>query len=277
MSMLNMATGDGGNAGGAGAAGDGGGVGVVGDVKNGGGDGGGAGAAGDGGTLDVSKFGDEFKNPEVYKDGKLFGEFADLASVGKALSEARTKAGAAPKAPDQWDFSAVKLEKFPEAKVDMEDTTAKVMMPLMQKAGLSQEQANILAAGWLEMELSGAIDPQKELAALGREGQAMINNVADIAKTAPKDLQADIEALTTTAAGIRVLHWALQGKVEGKISAEIANRPVQSAVELKAAAFKYKEDNAKTIESDPAQQRQYRDMLSAAMAAEETEKRTQKK
>lgn len=276
MSLLN----NGGAGGGAGGTGNGadGADDAAAKVAGAGGEGGesGAGDAGGQDNFDINSLGDELKNPDIYKDGKFFGKYTKLGEVGNAIKELTGKMRNAPKAPDNYDFSKVKVEGHDDAKVDLEDPIAKAMLPVFKKHGISQDVADELASTYLGAFLGGQVNAEAELKALGKDGPAMIDNINEMMKGMSKEDQEDILAVTTSAAGVRALHKALSGRVEPVIPPRLPGSEGKSATQLKDEAFAYKEKHAKTIEGDVAQQDHYDALMKAWAAADEDEKKSKR-
>lgn len=281
MSMMNQGgTGDAGGQGGNGGAADDAnknGGGVSGDANNGanGGEGAGKEAVHDG-EFDVNAIGEDMKNPEVYKNGLFAGKYKTLAEWAKGTKEITSKVREPAKAPDEYDFSKLKIEGHDGVTVDKDDPIAKALLPVMKELGLSQEQADKLAAAYLPAFMAGQPDPAKERAALGDKGDAMIKNFNDTVADAPKEIKEALDRLPFSADLTRVLDWAFAGKVEAAIPARLNGAEGKNAAQLKQEAFDYKAKHSKTIESNPEQQQEYQRLMDAWGKADEAEAKAKK-
>ena len=79
--------------------------------------------------------------------------------------------------------------------------------------------------------------------------------------------------------GLKTYKYRLPPYTEGTSvppQAGTSGSTAKSAADLKAEAFKYKNDNIKSIGFDPAKQAQYAQLLRTALTAEETESKNRK-
>lgn len=237
--------------------------------------------AGENGTFSVESFGEAMKNADVFAEGKLFGKYGSWDDAAKGFKELNGKLREkSPGAPETYDLSGVKIEGQPDIKFDPENPVAKVMLPAFKEAGISQEAATKLAGVFMAYEAQNLIDPKVELAALGKDGIAMIDNVkTHVSAVAPKELQADIADITSTASGIRVLNWLLKGRTEKTIPTTIENLSDQkSAAEWATEAAEYEKKFKTEINGGhPQHQARYRELRREQGKAELAEEAKAKK
>jgi hypothetical protein len=232
----------------------------------------GAGEAKHDGEFDVNAIGEDLKNGDVYKNGLFFGKYKTLGEAAKGLKEITGQVRNAEKAPDEYDFSKLKVEGHDGLTVDKEDPIAKALLPVMKELNLPQATVEKLAAAYLPAFMGTQIDPKKEMEALGKDGDAMIKNFNEATANAPKEIKDALDRLDFTADQLRVLNWALAGKVEAAIPARTTTTPTESAAALKDKAFAYKTQHAKTIESNEEQQKEYQNLMDAWARADDAEK-----
>lgn len=222
-------------------------------------------------------FNEAIKNPSVLKDGKLFGMWPSFEEAAKGISNLQGKLREKnPGAPDNYDGANIKVENFPDVKFDAESDVSKAMLPVMKEAGITQAQFEKLVPAFMAYEQSGIIDSKAELSKLGDNGTAMINNVSEhVFSKAPENLKEAIKEITSTAAGIQVLDWMLQGKVEGNIPANSDPLAMnKTSQELFDEAYEYQQKHKETIDGDLGQQQHYMSLMEKA--AEKKQKERQK-
>lgn len=285
MSLLNNAS-SGGNGGTGGAGGDtppanGGGT----PPENGGtppANGGGtppAGGDGSGSVFSTEGFTAAMKNPEILKDGKLFGIWPSFEEAAKGVSNLQGKLREkSPDAPETYDFSKVQVKDKPDLKVDGESQVAKAMLPAFKEAKLTQEQANVLAGAFLQFEDGLMIDAKAEMTKLGEKGQAMVDNIKQhVLDKAPDDLKKSIEAVTLTADGIKVLNWLLEGRVEGTIPNDsAAGEMSKTSQQWFDEAQEYRTKHKDTLAGDAGQQKRYMELMRKGAEAKQRERKAGK-
>lgn len=238
-----------------------------------------AGGEGGGSVFSTEAFSNAMKNPEIFKDGKLFGIWPSFEEAAKGVSNLQGKLREkSPEAPEAYDFSKVQVKDKPDLKVDGESPVAKAMLPAFKEAKLTQEQANVLAGAFLQFEDGLMIDAKAEMTKLGEKGQAMVDNVKHhVLDKAPDDLKKSIEAVTLTADGIKVLNWLLEGRVEGTVPAESAAGAVsKTSQQWFDEAQEYRTKHEKTIAGDAGQQKHYMNLMRQGAEAKTRERKAAK-
>lgn len=224
------------------------------------------------GDFDVNAIGEDLKNGDVYKNGLFFGKYKNLGEAARGIKELTGKMVNAEKAPDEYDFSKLKIEGHDGLTVDKDDPIAKAMLPVLKELNLPQATVDKLAAAYLPAFMGMQVNEQKEFESLGADGKAMIENFNEMTANAPKDIKDALDRMPFTADAMRVINWALSGKVEAAIPARSNATPAESAAVLKDRAFAYKQQHVKTIEANPEQQAEYQRLMEIAMKADEAEK-----
>lgn len=228
-----------------------------------GGNGQNAGAGGDGSSTNAAdftaeSFAEALKNEDVYKDGKIFGKYTSIEEAAKGHKELMGQLVNRPKAPDEYDLGKVAVKDKPDLKINAEDPYTKAMLPVMKKHNISQEAFNDLAAVFLETQAGSFIDSKAEMATLGANAQALVDNVAThVLAKAPDNLKQKILNVTATADGIEVLNYMLKGKVETPIPVDASTQSKKSSKEWGAEAAEYDKKHKLTIGMDQSQQQHY--------------------
>lgn len=224
-------------------------------------------AANEGGNPDP--FGDlnEYKDKE---SGLFLGKYKTAREVFEGYKElsgkVREKSPAAPEKPEDYAFTFAD-EALKDFKLTMEaDPGWKVMAPIFKEANVTQEQAQKIAEGWLQYQLSTMANPTEERKKLGTEADKIIGDVQTyLSKRKSQAMGALATLAGNNAEMLKELHFLIQGVGEQNIPPNLNGRSGKSAAELKQDAFDYKQKHAATIDSNPEQQQIYDGMLKAAV------------
>ncbi len=185
--------------------------------------------------------------------------------------------GAAPKAPENYEFDFNNVEGLEGVEISVDDPDMKAMIPVFKELNLSQDQASRLVEAHLKNMASLAESNDQIKEKLGPQANTIISKLQEFTDKLPPEDQQILQSLADTSAGIDFLYRHLVG---GELSTpglqNNSGTPQKSAAELKADAFKFKADNAKSIGFDRTQQEQYQKMMRAALVAEENEAKSKK-
>jgi hypothetical protein len=230
--------------------------------------------------FDLDEIGEDLmealKDEAVFKDGLYAGKYKSLGEWAKATQELNGKLrekGA--QAPDEYDFSEIKIDGHDDVKFDPEDPFAKAMLPVMKKHNISQEAAAELAAEFMKTQVGQVVNSEEELKKLGGDWKDQLTKVNDFAKEkladADDDVKNELNLLTTTAAGVKLAN-ALMGSGASVIPDDGDDYSHKSAQEWKDEAFDYREKHKATFDSSPDQQKIYDELLTKGIKAELVEK-----
>lgn len=211
------------------------------------------------------------KNEDVYKDGLYFGKYKTMEEAAKGIKELKGKLDQKNvSAPEEYDFSELKIEGYDDAKFDPEHPLAKELLPLMKEKNIPQEAAADMAKAFMAWELSQMPDPDKEIEKLGPQWKEQIQAVADYAKGLPKEDEAVRDAIvnaTKTAEGVQMITHFMNKQASVTVPDNADDFSRKSAREWEEEAFAYRDKHSATIDSDKKQQDHYDNLLSKAAQA----------
>ena len=186
--------------------------------------------------------------------------------------------GKMPKAPEKYVFDFSKTDDLKEVKLDPEAKDFKPMLDVFKEIGLSQEQADKLVQAKIRLDASLAPTAEQVKASLGANADAILSRLqTHTNKLSPEDQQI-MKSISDDAGLLDFMYRHLVGEElptppagQGGSAA-----PAKTGAELKAEAFKYKADNARSIGFDKGQQEKYDQMLKHALSVEDEEKKAKK-
>lgn len=204
-----------------------------------------------------------------YKESTKYGR--DLSAKVKDL-EAKI-----PKAPEKYSFDFSQVKGMEGVKLDESDPDMAAMIPVFKELNLSQEQASKLVQAHLQNMAALTPTAEQIKAGLGPNADTIINRLQTFTNKLPIEDQRVVQALSDTPEGIDFLYRHLVGEeLPTPPGGQGGGAAPKSAAELKAEAFKYKADNARSIGFDKSQQEQYAKLMRVALVAEENEKKQKK-
>ena len=230
-------------------------------------------AAGEAPTVPEKVYAGKYKTVDDLEKGyKETSKYArEQAALAKSLETQ------IPKAPEKYafDFSAVKgLEGV---KLDETDPDMVGMIPVFKELNLTQDQASRLVAAHLQNMASLTPTPEQIKEKLGANSEVIIGRLQTFTNKLPLEDQKVLQALSDTPEGIDFLYRHLVGQeLPTPAQGGQSGAAPKTASELKAEAFKYKVDNARSIGFDKGQQDQYSKLMHVALIAEENEKKNKK-
>ena len=185
--------------------------------------------------------------------------------------------GKIPTAPEKYTFDFTGVAGLEEATIDEKSPDIAGMLPVFKELNLSQDQVSKLVAAHMLNTASMMETPEQIKEKLGTNADVILNKLQAFTSKLPIEDQRTVQALADTAEGVDFLYRHLIGQELGvPPQAGTSGSTAKSAADLKAEAFKYKNDNIKSIGFDPAKQAQYAQLLRTALTAEETESKNRK-
>ena len=220
---------------------------------------------------------------------KLFaGKYKSVEDLEKGYKEsskyAREQAAALkdlqnkmPKAPEKYVFDFSKVEGMQDATLDENAPDLAPLIPVFKELNLGQEQVDKLVQTWIKTQQSLLLTKDQIKEGLGGNADVILSRLQAHTDKLPLEDQQIISMLSDDPKVIDFMYRHLVGE-ELPVPANTGNSGAapKSAADLKAEAFKYKADNAKSIGWDKGQQDTYTKMMHAALAAEEREKKSKK-
>jgi hypothetical protein len=210
------------------------------------------------------------KNPDVFKDGLYFGKFKNIEEAGKGFKELKTAFDKKAKvAPETYDVSKFKIDGVDDFEFDPEHGLSKVALPFLKKIGATQEEAEELINQALKAQYVNPRDELKKIHENEKEAISIFQGVKKfVADNVPKELQDEAERFTETAAGVKLIRFFMEERLDREIPDSAANgSQAQSYQEMMDAAFDYKEKHKKTIRGNPDQQAEYNRLMEKASRA----------
>jgi hypothetical protein len=227
---------------------------------------------------------DPFKDLDEWKDkesGLYLSKYKSIPEVFKGYTELsgkiREKIPTAPEAyepivlGDGFEGELKGLEIKPD-----EDPGYKRFAPLFKKWNLPQEAVAEIISEKIKFDMEGRVDLAAEKQKLGADADKIINEVnAFEQKTSNAGLKQLAVLAGSNAETLKAFHFVIQSMGEKSIPGGGAVVPTQQGVdELFQAAWDFKKRHKDTIDANPAQQRKYDELLTAAAEAEVRSKKS---
>lgn len=229
------------------------------------------GAAGD----DLGKV-DPFGDLKVYQDaenGLYLSKYKNLKDVFEGYksqsAKLREKFPEAPAKPEDYAFKFDKESGLEGHELTIADPVWGAMAPVFHAAGVSQEQAHKVVAAYIKHQQSQLPDVAAEKQKLGAEADTIIADVNQFVgrHNNPALTKLAIQA-GQNAETLKAFHQLVKGggarDIPAKVGEDVA---AKTASEWDAEARAFKETHKNSIDSNPAQQKQYYALLSNAQKA----------
>lgn len=220
---------------------------------------------------------------------KLFaGKYKSVEDLEKGYKEsskyAREQAAALkdlqnkmPKAPEKYAFDFSKTEDLKDVTLGEDSPDFKPLLDVFKKHNLSQETVDEIVQTHLRTQASLVPTKEQVKEGLGANADVILTRLQAHTDKLPLEDQQVISMLSDDPKIIDFMYRHLVGEeLPVPANAGGGGEAPKSAAELKAEAFKYKADNAKSIGWDKGQQEKYTQMMHTALAAEEREKKSKK-
>lgn len=204
-----------------------------------------------------------------YKESTKYGR--DQAS---ALKDLQNKM---PKAPEKYAFDFSKTEDLKDVTLGTDSPDFKPLLDVFKKHNLSQETVDEIVQTHLRTQASLVPTKEQVKEGLGGNADVILSRLQAHTDKLPLEDQQIISSLSDDPKVIDFMYRHLVGEeLPVPANAGGGGEAPKSAADLKAEAFKYKADNARSIGWDKSQQDKYTQMMHAALAAEEREKKLKK-
>ena len=161
--------------------------------------------------------------------------------------------------------------------IDPEAPDLAPMIPVFKELNLSQEQVSKLAEAWVRTQSSLAPTAEQIKEGLGPNASVILSRLQAHTDKLPLEDQQIISSLSNDPKVIDFMYRHFVGEeLPVPANAGGGGEAAKSAADLKAEAFKYKADNARSIGWDVNQQKTYKQLMDRAILAEENEKKAKK-
>lgn len=204
-----------------------------------------------------------------YKESTKYGR-----EQASALKDLQNKL---PKAPEKYVFDFSKVEGMQDATLDENAPDLAPLIPVFKELNLGQEQVDKLVQTWIKTQQSLLPTKDQIKEGLGGNADVILSRLQAHTDKLPLEDQQIISMLSDDPKVIDFMYRHLVGEeLPVPASAGGGGEAPRSAAELKAEAFKFKADNARSIGWDKGQQEKYTQMMHSALAAEERERKSKK-
>ena len=203
----------------------------------------------------------KYKTPEDlakgYKDSIKYN--SELNTENKTLKEQIE--GLAPRVPEEYSLDFSKIEGLGNLDIDpTKDKDIQDILPVFKEAGLSQEQAETVLAGYLKSYQENVPSPADELKKLGDSASAVVGGLEKYASNMSEGDRSILMGLADSAEAAQFLHKHLV-TTEQNIPGSAVSTPIKSALEYQEDAFAYRSLHESTIGADSGQQAHYNNLL----------------
>lgn len=186
----------------------------------------------------------------------------DINKVIDAYIESQQKVTqlgqAMPKAPEEYEFALAEG-------VDPEDPLLAEMQNVFKEGNLSNDQANAIVGKFLEYQQANAPSLEAVKQELGGEADSILQGLTDFSRAKLDESErAVFDSLVYDADSARLVNKLVGMTKEQAITTRPAEVDTKSAQDYKDEAFAYKEEHARTISSNKAQQEHYMSLLRKA-------------
>lgn len=216
---------------------------------------------------------DPFGDLKEFQDesGKYLGKYSSLRDVFEgyknATAKLRERFPEPPESADKYEFT-FQDEALKELDLK-EDPVWKEMAPVFHEAKVSNETAQKIVEGFLKQQAAQRVKPEQIREGLGNEADRIVSEVQAFVNKA-KD--PDGVGMLGVLAGqnpqtLKAFHALIQQLGEKAIPKSAGLTSNKSWQELEAEAFEYHNKHKDTIDSNPAQQKIYEDLLRKAIQA----------
>lgn len=218
----------------------------------------------------LDPFGDlaDYRDPENQLFLGKYKTIKDVFDGYKALTgKLRERVPEAPEKVEDYAFEFAD-EALKDYRLTVEDPMWGKLAPIFKEANVSQEQAQKIVEGYLKAALDDKADLESERQKLGAEAEQVIGAVVSFAqKRGTPGAAALAELAGQSAEALKELHALVQASGERSIPGKLDGVQGRSPEDLKAEAFAYREKHKDIIDSSPAHQQVYENMLKQAIAA----------
>lgn len=217
---------------------------------------------------------DPFDDANDYKDDKglYLGKYKTVQEAFKGYKELsaklREKAPEVPKSIDEYEFS-FKDESLKDFKLTKDDPLWSDMAPSFVKGNIPKESAQIVVEDFIlrnQRREKALIEAEKK--AMGDDFEPTINSVRTFLQERKDE---GMDALAILAGrnhkALKAFRELIEGSSEQPIPSNLAGEEARTKQEWMDEAAKYKQENAKTIDSTPAQQKHYYALMAKAAKA----------
>lgn len=180
-----------------------------------------------------------------------------------------------PKAPENYEFDFSNVEGLEGVQITPEDEDIAAMIPVFKELNLNQDQASKLVSAHLKNMASLAETDDQIKEKLGDNADFIIGKLQEYTNGLPESDQMILQSLADSSAGIDFLfrHLIGQGEMPTPGVQNNVGSSQKTAAQLEAEAFEFRKNNAASIGFNATQQKQYNDMMRAAVIARQNEMR----
>ena len=226
--------------------------------------------------------------PEAAPEKVYAGKYKTVDDLEKGYKEtskyAREQAalakeyqGKIPTAPEKYTFDFTGVAGLEDATIDESSPDIAGMLPVFKELNLTQDQVSKLVSAHMLNTAAMVQTPEQIKEKLGANADVIVNKLQAFTSKLPIEDQRTVQALADTAEGVDFLYRHLIGQELGvPAQAGVSGSTAKSAADLKAEAFKYKNDNINSIGFDQSKQAQYDKLMRTALMVEEAENKNKK-
>lgn len=195
------------------------------------------------------------------------GKYKSIEDLEKGYKEVVQKFTAkSPGAPEDYEFDFSENEVLKDTEISLDDDAIfEAAIPAFKKAGITQEQAQMVVEAVLEKTREQLPDIGAELEKLGPNGAEIVSEVNKFVSKSLTEAEQDIAVLLgQSAEGIQFLDKFRQMSAERSIPSSLDTPSLRSSAEAIEEAYAYKRSTA-NFDNDTAAKRRYEKMMDDAM------------